>query len=149
MRIRAALEADAAAISAVVVAALRQSNARDYPPAVIEAVAEAFAPEAVRGQIARRRVFLAEVEGVVVGTAALEGDVVRSVFVAPGRQGQGIGRALMAMLEDTARAGGETALRVPASVTAEGFYARLGYARQREVVQGEERTIVMARELPP
>lgn len=147
-QVRQALETDAPAISRVIVQALRTSNSQDYSPAVIARVEQSFSPEALLGLMARRQVVVvAQLGGQVVGTASLEGDVVRTVFVAPDRQGLGIGRALMLHVEELAGAAGVQALRVPSSLTAQAFYARLGYAVVREVVEGEERTIVMARAL--
>ncbi|KTC22875.1 acetyltransferase [Pseudomonas putida] len=146
-QVRQALETDAPAISRVIVQALRTSNSQDYSPAVIARVEQSFSPEALLGLMARRQVVVAQLGGQVVGTASLEGDVVRTVFVAPDRQGLGIGRALMLHVEELAGASGVQALRVPSSLTAQAFYARLGYAVVREVVEGEERTIVMARAL--
>lgn len=146
-QVRGAVEADALAISRVIVEALRTSNSQDYSPAVIERVERSFSPDAVLGLMARRQVVVAQVAGQVVGTASLDGDVVRTVFVAPGQQGLGIGRALMQRVEALAGAAGVHTLRVPSSLTAQAFYARLGYAVVREVVEGEERTIVMAREV--
>lgn len=97
--------------------------------------------------MASRQVFVALDGARVVGTASLAGDVVRSVFVLPERQGHGVGKVLMRHVEDVARAGGMQQLRVPASLTAVPFYSTLGYAVVREVVDGDERTFVMAREL--
>jgi len=94
-----------------------------------------------------RQVFVALDGARVVGTASLAGDVVRSVFVLPERQGLGVGKALMRHVEGIARAGGVQKVRVPASLTAVPFYSALGYAVIREVVDGDERTFVMAREL--
>lgn len=145
--IRQACEADAEAISAVIVQALRLSNARDYSTEVIERVAAHFDAEGVRGLMASRQVYVALDDQRVVATASLAGDVVRSVFVLPERQGHGVGKALMAHVEGVARAAGVQRLRVPASLTAVPFYTALGYAVIREVVDADERTFVMAHEL--
>lgn len=145
--IRQARKADADAISDVIVQALRLSNAADYPPQVIERVAANFDAAGVRALMASREVFVALDGARVVATASLAGDVVRSVFVLPGRQGHGLGKALMTHVEDVARAAGVQQLRVPASLTAVPFYKALGYAVVREVVDGDERTLVMARQL--
>lgn len=145
--IRQAREADADAISDVIVQALRLSNAADYPPQVIERVAANFDAAGVRALMASREVFVALDGARVVATASLAGDVVRSVFVLPERQGHGLGKALMTHVEDVARAAGVQQLRVPASLTAVPFYKALGYAVVREVVDGDERTFVMVREL--
>ena len=146
-QIRRALDSDAEAISQLIVQTLRLSNAQDYPSAVIDRVAANFDAAGVRGLMASRQVFVALDGARVVGTASLAGDVVRSVFVLPERQGHGVGKALMRHVEGIARAGGMQQLRVPASLTAVPFYSTLGYAVVREVVDGDERTFVMAREL--
>jgi GNAT superfamily N-acetyltransferase len=146
-QIRRALDSDAEAISQLIVQTLRLSNAQDYPSAVIDRVAANFDAAGVRGLMASRQVFVALDGARVVGTASLAGDVVRSVFVLPERQGRGVGKALMRHVEGIARAGGMQQLRVPASLTAVPFYSTLGYAVVREVVDGDERTFVMAREL--
>ncbi|KAB0546284.1 GNAT family N-acetyltransferase [Pseudomonas argentinensis] len=146
-QIRRALDSDAEAISQLIVQTLRLSNAQDYPPAVIDRVVANFDAAGVRGLMASRQVFVALDGARVVGTASLAGDVVRSVFVLPERQGRGVGKALMRHVEGVARAAGVGQLRVPASLTAVPFYSALGYAVVREVVDGDERTFVMAREL--
>ncbi|SDL16395.1 Acetyltransferase, GNAT family [Pseudomonas delhiensis] len=148
-QIRPARADDAGAISRVIIAALRYSNAQDYPPDVIEEVVKHFSPEKVTELLQRRSVLVAMREDSVVATVGLEGDVVRSLFVDPRHQFQGVGRCLMAMIESQARSEGVEVLRVPSSLTAEAFYRRLGYEVVREVMQGEERTLVMQRHLGP
>lgn len=145
--IRPAREADAEAISRVIVQTLRLSNAADYPPQVIERVATNFDAGGVLGLLESRQVFVALDDERVVATASLAGDVVRSVFVLPEMQGRGVGKALMRHIEAVALAAGVQCLRVPASLTAVPFYKALGYAVVREVVDGDERTLVMARQL--
>lgn len=146
IEIRRACEEDAEAISRVILAALRGTNSPDYSPAVIERVARRFSPEAVRILLNCREVFVAIRQQIVVGTASLEGATVRSVFVAPEAQGAGIGRVLMSAVVTAACSQAVELLRVPSSVTAEGFYSRLGFKRVREQRHGDELTIVM--ELP-
>lgn len=146
-QIRTATADDAAAISQVVITALAESNARDYPPKVIASVRANFGPEQVQALMAVREVLVAEEQGCVIGTASLDGDVVRTVFVAPGEQGRGVGRRLMERIEALARERGVRLLRVPSSITAEGFYAGLGFRFVQEIIRGEERTLVMERSL--
>ncbi|MET4216924.1 GNAT superfamily N-acetyltransferase [Bradyrhizobium sp. LB7.2] len=119
--IRLAREDDAAAISAVILRALRETNAKDYTGETIERVERSFSPEVVLQLIGKRTVFVAAIGSRVVGTASLDGSVVRTVFVAPDVQARGIGRLLMAEIERTACARNIPSLTVPASVTAETF----------------------------
>ncbi|MEN5201100.1 GNAT family N-acetyltransferase [Pseudomonas wadenswilerensis] len=145
LHIRPATPADATAISAVIIQSLQQSNAADYSAALIAQVEQSFTPERILALLEQRQVLVAVLDQQVVATASLQGNVVRSVFVVPGLQGTGVGRALMQAIEDLAWQTGQALLRVPSSITAEAFYARLGYAKVREVMEGEERVIVMER----
>lgn len=145
--VRPATSKDAAAISRVVLAALRASNSQDYSPDVIAQVEQSFSPEVVTAQLAKRRVFVASLGEKIVGTAGLDGDVVRSVFVDPAHQKVGIGRHLMDVIHATAARTGIGAVRVPSSITAEAFYAALGYQKVRDEFHGAERTIVMEKRL--
>lgn len=145
--VRPAASKDAAAISRVVLASLRESNSQDYPPDVIAQVERSFAPEVVTEQIAKRRVFVALLGEKIIGTAGLDGDVVRSVFVDPAHQKSGIGRHLMDVIHTTAANAGIGTVRVPSSITAEKFYAALGYQKIRDEFHGAERTIVMEKRL--
>lgn len=53
----------------------------------------------------------------------------------------------MAEIELIARSMGITTLAVPSSVTAQAFYAKLGYQAVRDNSHGDERTIIMERSL--
>ena len=145
--VRLATSRDAAAISHVVLAALRESNSHDYPPGVIAQVEQSFSPEAITTQLAKRRVFVALLGENIIGTAGLDGDVVRSVFVDPAHQKGGIGRHLMDVIHATATRSGIETVRVPSSITAEKFYTALGYQKIRDEFHGAERTIVMEKRL--
>ena len=145
--IRRADQDDADAIGRLIRLTVRQSNGADYPADVIERVVASFDRQNVARFIRQRQVFVAQVGSALVGTASLEGDVVRSVFVQPDVQGAGIGRALMGKLECVAWDEGLRRLRVPASLTARGFYESLGYQVMRTISQDNETTLVMERAL--
>lgn len=141
--IRKATDKDATAISRVIVAALRESNRQDYSAAVIAQVELSFSPSAILRLLAQRQVYVATHDEDIIATASLDQATVRSVFVAPACQGRGAGRALMAAVESAAAINGVSQLRVPSSITAEGFYRSLGYSTVRDEYHGEERTIIM------
>ena len=147
--VRAARAEDAAAISKVIIAALRESNALDYPPEVIAQVEQNFAAPQILSLMSQRQVYVAIDDQVVVGTASLDQQVIRSVFVAPEQQGKGIGRRLMARIESVAATHDLKELRVPSSITAEGFYALLGFQKVRDEFHGAERTVIMFKHLRP
>lgn len=145
--IRNAMNADAPIISRIIVGTLRASNAQDYSSEIISQVEQSFSPQAILRLLAQRQVFVATLGNHVVATASLDQDVVRSVFVEPAYQGRGIGRQLMTRIQLIAIAGGLNELRVPSSITAEGFYASIGFKKIRDVFHESERTIIMSKTL--
>ncbi|CDX41234.1 Acetyltransferase, GNAT family [Mesorhizobium sp. SOD10] len=145
LNIRRATDGDAEAVSRVIVAALRQTNAKHYTPDIIARVEQNFSPSAMLQFFKKRYVLVAAATDRIVGTASLDGTTVRSVFVDPQLQGVGVGRRLMAAIEEAAQANGVTLLTVPSSVTAEPFYSRLGFRSVRDSFYGDERTIIMER----
>src|SRR5215475_6363099 len=136
--LRAAQNDDAEAVSQVIVCALRNSNARDYPREVTERLTQIFSSAAVLDMMGKRRVFVATSGQRIVGTASLDGGTVHAVFVAPEVQRCGVGRRLMAEVERAARSEGTATLVVQSSVTAVPFYARLGFKTVRDHHYGEE-----------
>jgi GNAT superfamily N-acetyltransferase len=147
LNLRSARDDDAEGISRVIVSALRESNAGDYPRDVIERLAQIFSPTAVLDMMGRRKVFVATSGQRIVGTASLDGRVVHAVFVAPDVQRRGVGRLLMAEVERTARSAAMVTLVVQSSVTAVPFYARLGFKIVRDHYYGEEHTVIMEQPL--
>lgn len=147
IQIHIARDADASAISETIIKTLRESNARDYPPEIIDRVIESFSPSKILRFLTERQVLVATLDSQIVATASLDQDVVRSVFVDPGFQGMGVGRQLMKSIQSLAMDTGFNLLRVPSSVTAEGFYASLGFKKIRDEFHQTERTIIMAKKL--
>lgn len=145
--IRNAMDTDAPAISQTIINALRQSNAQDYSPEIIDQVAQNFSPPAILQLLAQRQILVATVDNHIVATASLDQDVVRSVFVDPSHQGKGLGRHLMERIQSIAINAGLNQLRVPSSITAEGFYASLGFKKVRDEFHKTERTIIMTKTL--
>ena len=64
------------------------------------------------------------------GFVCLEGETLQALFVAPDKQGRGIGRILVDVAQEYATDSGYEHLRVPASLTAVDFYEHLGFVRQ-------------------
>lgn len=104
-------------------------------------------------RIAKGRVFVLEDGGQLVGIIVLEqGDdhlLVENVAVDPARQGEGIGRALLAFAEETARSAGLSVLRLytNAAMTENlALYPRLGYEEvDRRTDNGFERVFFVKR----
>jgi GNAT superfamily N-acetyltransferase len=135
--LRQAGPSDLAAISRLVSATLKISNAADYSPETIERILIDFTPEALAESFPRRTVWVALQGGAILGTASLEGSRVHTFFIAPQAQRRGCGAALFARLEAQARNTGEAGLCVRSSVTARSFYEKHGFAAIRaETING-------------
>jgi putative acetyltransferase len=114
-------------------AAVRGLAAKDYSPEVIDA----WAPLPILDQhIEQVRVnpdgelrLIAELDGRTVGVGCLIAKTgeLRACYVAPEASRRGVGSAIVWAIERAARERGAAHLVVDSSVTAEAFYAALGY----------------------
>jgi ribosomal protein S18 acetylase RimI-like enzyme len=145
--IRRATAADAKAVHKIVLLALREINARDYPPSVIDRLVLTL-PDKVAANLETWGAFVAIVDGRVVGTGSLNGQTVSSVYVHPDYQGRGIATKLMDAVENVAHAQSQVTLSVQSSVTAKPFYEKRGFKIVREGFFGEEPTILMSKDIP-
>jgi GNAT superfamily N-acetyltransferase len=102
-------------------------------PAAREFIMRKNTPESLAAELLPLRAQVYCVSGVVVGLGALDRDAakIKRVYVVPGWQGHGIGRALMDALEDEARAAGIETIALEASLNAVAFYERIGYITEK------------------
>src|SRR6185312_8081167 len=94
-------------------------------------------PDAIHlppAQIANGQVIVAEIEGEIVGFAAVVGGELDGLFVEPDLWGHGIGRTLVEAATHEARRKG-LALSVIAAPSAQRFYESCGFT-----LEGEEQT---------
>ncbi len=127
--------ADADAIAALVRRNLLEINVRDYPPEDMRAFAAAYGPDRIREIASQAHMYVACDGGAVVGTGSvspLEGSAAESyiltVFVLPEYHGRGVGARIMAALEADEFFTRAERVEVHASLTACGFYERMGYS---------------------
>ncbi len=120
---------DSPGISDLIRNTLLVSNLRDYDLQAILELSASFSPAEIRSLAGRREMFVYEDQGRLAGVIGLEGTGVYDFFVAPDRQGRGVGRALLRFVEELARRRGIEELHLSSSLTAVGFYKRLGYRR--------------------
>ena len=146
VEITRATAGDANAVYEIVLRALRETNARDYPASVIDRLVLTL-PEGVASKLEEWHAYVAVVDGRIVGTGSLNGKTVRAVFVHPDYQGRGIGTKLMDAVENAANLQSERTLGVQSSITAQPFYVKRGFKVVREAFYGEERTIVMSKDI--
>lgn len=134
-------------ISVVICEAIMQINAKDYPPSEVERLMLNFTSDKVLELMSKRQTLVAMSDGIVIGTGALQGTEVKSVFVSPDWNGKGVGTALMTELEGHAARNGRTRLDVSSSLSATDFYEALGYVETARKFYGDEETVMMSKAL--
>lgn len=133
--IRRFTEADAPAVAALIGRTVQISNANDYSPQDIEALVRMHTPQYVCQRASWTHFYVAVADdGAIVGCGAIgpywdkaDESSLFSIFVDPDWQGQGLGRRIVEALERDAYFLRARRVEVPASITACGFYRRLGY----------------------
>jgi predicted N-acetyltransferase YhbS len=125
--IRPATAADAPAVFAVTRESVAGLAATHYTPQQIAGWMGDRTPETYQEGCESGRIRVAEQDGRVVGFVdAVPGEITR-LFLLPGVARQGLGRALMNVGLEMARAGGATTLRIEATLNAVAFYAKFGF----------------------
>ena len=110
------------------------------PIAEVESWATNLSVAGMEQKIRALEVWVAEIDGRAVGWGAIQGDRLEGLYTDPDFARRGIGTALLAELEALMRARGIGRIDAEASVNAEGFYLRRGYAPAGEP-RGEARPI--------
>lgn len=108
------------------------SNSLDYDMTVIQNLSRQYSTRNVREMAMRRRMYVHLSNGVVDGTVSVKGDTIYAFFVAPDRQGNGIGTRLLQFAENLVKTSGMRVIKVDASVTAKGFYEKQGFKTIRK-----------------
>jgi ribosomal protein S18 acetylase RimI-like enzyme len=132
MNIRKFNPDDAEEVSKVIGRSLAIVNSKDYPEDHIAFMIQYFSPETVLNLAQERQMFVATVDSKIVGTGSLQIDTIYTLFVDPDYIGRGIGTKLMQNLEQLAKNQHVGLLKVPSSITAKAFYARLGFMEDNE-----------------
>lgn len=148
-KIRLATPGDVPAISRLVQRAIRQRNAPDYTPEIVERACANFTEERLLARLTERDVFVAEIDGAPVGTVsfALANAKLYSLFIDPGFDRQGLGTRLVGFIEAHAVARGVSELRLSAALPARPFYERLGYRATAFEERPEGSTWLMLKQL--
>lgn len=130
LAIRAAAEADLIAIRFIHRSSIREVCGPFYTPDEISAWLDALSPERYSDMLAQRHVLVAQREDELVGfgTAELESGTVNAVYVAPQHVGDGVGRRLVAALEEALSRASIERVQLHSTLNAVSFYAGLGYA---------------------
>jgi N-acetylglutamate synthase-like GNAT family acetyltransferase len=134
--IREYQDSDLKEISNIVVRNMLEINSKDYGLSEMKLRAQEFNEKKLAEKFKyRKKVWVAIINDEVVGTVGLEADWdgtkdtywVLTMFVKPEYHGEKIGARLMKHLEEYAKEIQAKKIIVPASITGNGFYYKLGY----------------------
>ncbi|HEY6139737.1 MAG TPA: GNAT family N-acetyltransferase [Thermoanaerobaculia bacterium] len=129
--IRRATDADRVAIARLHEASIRALGAHAYTAEEVDSWAAGITPEQY---FIEQEIYVATRGEEVVGFGHYHRGEIMAVYVDPSYVGQGVGRALMAKLEEVARADNATHLHLNAALNSVGFYAACGYTETKETV---------------
>jgi N-acetylglutamate synthase-like GNAT family acetyltransferase len=143
---------DANDVSQLITENLILINGHDYGEEAVRELARFYSPQLVQEYAQYGDVYVAVENSTIIGTAALEQDRVRNVFVKIAHHQQGIGKLLMQSIGDLAHQQGKARLVLKASISAVMFYQKLGYVavqeREERIGNVVIKVIVMEKMLP-
>jgi putative acetyltransferase len=124
---------DVSAVLRLIEASVEHGCRDHYAPAQRRAVYLTYAESLFVDVIQPFDTIVAEREERILGAAQLDPQAgrLRALFVAPGLQGRGLGRVLLAAVERLARAHGLRAIDGAMSMNAVGFYRHAGFEARR------------------
>jgi histone acetyltransferase (RNA polymerase elongator complex component) len=146
--IREIVNDDCVTISNIIRDNLINVNIRDYPEKIINNMSRIFTPEYISDISKVRKVYVIVEDTKIIGTASLDQDTIYTVFIDINHHHKGFGRMLINFIERIALDSGTTSLKLPSSITAQGFYEKLGY-HALEMIESEEfgRDIIMIKNI--
>lgn len=138
------------------VRAIREVCSRSYSANQVADWAGLLSPDSYVAVVREQFLVVAEDTGGIAGFGQLNqaSGEVDAVYVLPGRQGEGIGGALLRSLEDAARAAGLKRAHLSATLNAVPFYESAGYVGEGDTVHRlptgtELQCLRMSKELAP
>jgi arsenite methyltransferase len=118
---------DTGAVHTLIYAMIDVAYRGVYPERAIAWFKRHHSPDHIRARARDGYTVVIEQDGRIVATGSLIGDNIGAVFVTPGTQRGGLGRAVMEHLEERARAASIAQTTLSISLPSRGFYERLGY----------------------
>ena len=118
---------DAEKLSQLIIQNLRQVNIQDYPNEAIDALVPFYTPEKIIERSKHQFTLVCTLGNDLVGTASLDYDRIRNVFVDLARHRRGIGKKLMGAIEAYAQEQHLKKIYLLSGLSAYGFYEKLGY----------------------
>ena len=134
MIIRRFRKEDGEELSNVIAETLRTTNIKDYSPEEIEKLICFFTPEKLIERSTWMNLYVVCEDEKIIGCGGIgaywgkkDESSLFTIFVLPEYQGKGIGRKIIETLEQDEYFFRAKRIEIPASITAVGFYRKMGY----------------------
>lgn len=125
---------DAGEVSALIAETLRTVNIKDYSEETIEANVRSHSAQVLLERARDGHMYVVEADSRIVGCGTIAGywgsvteSILLTIFVRPEYEGKGIGRLIVQTLEQDEFFLRAKRIEIPASITAVGFYKKMGY----------------------
>ncbi|MBR7165399.1 MAG: GNAT family N-acetyltransferase [Clostridia bacterium] len=145
MEIRAFTPEDAVETEQLIAKTLRESNSKDYSAKYIEENIASHSAEVLIARAQSGHMYVVCDGEKIVGCGAIAGyfgstteSILLTIFVLPEYQGRGIGKEIIRTLEADEFFLRASRIEIPASITAVGFYQKMGYGYKNGVVALDE-----------
>ena len=147
---------DEAAMAAMIAYTLRVSNRDDYTPEYLEGIVNHYPPEYFTDREKDSHFYVLCDGERIIGCGGITGyqgssteSFVFSVFIHPDYQGRGLGKMIMDALETDEFFRRVSRTELASSITATGFYRKLGYTYKNEITTPNESGVVMMEKKRP
>jgi len=137
MIIRRFRNTDATDTSSMIADTIRTCNIKDYTPELMEECVNSLSPENIINRASWMHFYVVEDDGSIIGCGGIgpywgkdDESSLFTIFVTPSRQGSGIGKKIMETLEQDEFFLRAKRIEIPSSITAVGFYKKLGYGHK-------------------
>lgn len=148
MEIRLFKQEDATEVAQVVAETLKRSNSKDYSHEYIDENISSHSAEVLIERAQTSHMYVVCDKERIVGCGAIAGywgstteSILLTIFVLPEYQGKGVGRHIIHTLEHDEYFLRAKRIEIPASITAVGFYRRMGYEYKNGIAQLDDEQV--------
>lgn len=134
MKIRKFRTGDAKEVSALIKKTLMTVNIKDYSKKQILSLCNDYSMKNILKKSDNRLIIVAVHNNKIVGTGRIQDYWISGVFVDCTIHGKGVGTKIMQRLEKYAKKSGLKHVALRSSITAFGFYKKLGYKHIKTII---------------
>lgn len=148
MEIRLFNQNDAMETAQMIAETLRVSNSKDYSSKYIKANISSHSADILIARASEGHMYVVCDGSKIIGCGAIAGywgsvteSILLTIFVLPNYQNKGIGRKIIETLEQDEYFLRAKRIEIPASITAVGFYRKMGYSYKNGIAGIDEEQV--------